>query len=295
MNPLVTYLPGTGSHAWLRHIELHTGRPIGHGLGYPLPPPAQAIGVRLEQHLGFDCEPRVRWEEGYGSQIPRLYWHDYGLFAPSGPLPEHITETLLHAPKHEAMLRFVGDLTQRLAQLHYRAWAQRRPECDHSGASDSLRVFAGLLSSPNVDALPHLAWHKPGIGQLAQLAMRELGIRLQVACSPLRRVANDQACRLGLSALGSASPIGVSIAIFGIGRVLIAVEAPDIRRYRNLRDSRGTERVQLNRLIALCIPAGSDIDIRIQAPVQAPLARLGTGRLGSIRACGQSTIEGMTS
>lgn len=58
----------------------------------------------------------------------------FGMFAPYGPLPIHITEHVrneLLLKRNEAFQKFVNIISQRFAILHYRAWSQLKAIIGH--------------------------------------------------------------------------------------------------------------------------------------------------------------------
>ncbi|WP_268619478.1 type VI secretion system baseplate subunit TssG, partial [Escherichia coli] len=63
----------------------------------------------------------------------------FGMFAPYGPLPIHVTEharTEVIARRNQAFQQFVGIVSQRFAVLHYRAWAQLKAMIGHEHDDD---------------------------------------------------------------------------------------------------------------------------------------------------------------
>lgn len=96
--------------------------------------------VDIEQHL---------------SQVHITARH-FGLFAPYGPLPIHITEharTEMLAKRNRAFQQFVGILSQRFAVLHYRAWSQLQSMVGHDHTDDKNPFLQHLRQSIGVD--PH--------------------------------------------------------------------------------------------------------------------------------------------
>lgn len=66
----------------------------------------------------------------------------FGMFAPYGPLPIHVTEharTEVIARRNQAFQQFVGIVSQRFAVLHYRAWAQLKAMIGHDHDDDKTR------------------------------------------------------------------------------------------------------------------------------------------------------------
>jgi len=95
-------------------------------------------GLRLIQPAALHFSPTeitdVRVERA--SADPKSPWHvsvqhrNFGLFAPYGPLPIHVTE---HAwiekkfERSEAFEQFINLLSSNMAWLHYRAWSAMHP------------------------------------------------------------------------------------------------------------------------------------------------------------------------
>lgn len=96
--------------------------------------------IRVDQPADFSFATRevvsVRQVHKYRNVLPSVYieTRHFGLFAPYGPMPLYVTE---HARsevmfnKNKAFERFMGVLSQRLALLHYRAWAQLHVTVGH--------------------------------------------------------------------------------------------------------------------------------------------------------------------
>lgn len=108
----------------------------------------------------------------------------FGLFAPYGPLPIHITEharTELLARRSRAFQDFASILSQRMAVLHYRAWSQLHVAVGHDRESSNafyqhVGQVAGL--TPQIPLETHVqrvraafpGAYLPGRGSLAKLA-----------------------------------------------------------------------------------------------------------------------------
>lgn len=72
-------------------------------------------------------------ERGHGPQVT-IYCRHFGLFAPYGPLPIHVTEHARNeslAKRNRAFQDFASILSQRMAILHYRSWAQLNVSVGH--------------------------------------------------------------------------------------------------------------------------------------------------------------------
>lgn len=87
----------------------------------------------------------------------------FGMFAPYGPLPIHMTEharTEVIARRNQAFQQFVGIMSQRFAVLHYRAWSQLNAMIGHDHADHQnpfllhLRQISGV--SPGLAVNTHI-------------------------------------------------------------------------------------------------------------------------------------------
>lgn len=112
-----------------------------------------------------------------------IFCRHFGLFAPYGPLPIHVTEHARNealSKRNAAFEQFAGILSQRMAILHYRAWAQTHVAVGHDRPSDNafqqhLCQLAGL--TPQQALNPHLerirrcfpGAYLPGRGSLRKL------------------------------------------------------------------------------------------------------------------------------
>jgi len=110
-------------------------------LGVRLGDPGErsAVDLRIVQPADMAFAPRevVGVEQYQQAGRPRsvvINCRHFGLFAPYGPLPVHVTE---HARlewlnrRNSAFQAFMALLSQRLAVLHYRAWAQLNVALSH--------------------------------------------------------------------------------------------------------------------------------------------------------------------
>lgn len=112
-----------------------------------------------------------------------IFCRHFGLFAPYGPLPIHITEHARNealSKRNQAFEHFAGILSQRMAILYYRSWAQMHVAVGHDRASANpfmhhLRQLAGLTSQqalgPHVDRVRRCfpGVYLPGRGSLRKL------------------------------------------------------------------------------------------------------------------------------
>lgn len=121
--------------------------------------------LRIIQPADMAFAPRevadIRQEINSTGQEPRLtiYSRHFGLFAPYGPLPIHITEHARNeslAKRNQAFQDFASILSQRLAILHYRAWAQMNVAVGHDRASANaflhhIRQLVGVTTTQKLN------------------------------------------------------------------------------------------------------------------------------------------------
>lgn len=273
MSPL---LPARAVDAWLRTLEGRTGRRIG------TESPA-ASGLRLRQRPGFDEEPRAFWHDAGPHGPAELVSGHYGLLAPAGPMPDGLTEAVLHAPDGAEVAAFLDMLVQRLAQLHYRAWARLRPECEARHADDRFLQLLQLLAGGDFFA-PHLSSAPPAADALPALAHRLFGLAVQVRRPAVAWQPNPQPIalrqvRLGRQRIGRRVPLGGAQH----GSVQLEVLARDAAQYGGLRQP---EDGRLRGLLALarqCLGAHATVQLRVVPPRPWPAARLGRSALGRSR------------
>lgn len=121
--------------------------------------------------------------DGEGAAPLTIYCRHFGLFAPYGPLPIHVTEHArneLLARRNRAFEDFAAILSQRMAVLHYRAWSQLHVAVGHDRETSNafmahVRDTVGL--SERQDTSVHIqrvreafpGAYLPGRGSLGQL------------------------------------------------------------------------------------------------------------------------------
>jgi predicted component of type VI protein secretion system len=282
MTSRVTLFPNVGSHAWLHRFERAHGLRIGDLGRYPLPEPVQAFPVRIEQRFGFSSEPRARWDESEHESVPTLEWSDFGVFAPLGLLPDHFTESTLHAAGGKRLRRFVADLTQRLAHFYYRSWAHLRPECEAGRADDRFAdLLAALAGTPGA-SVPHLSWHRPNLQQLPRLGESIYGISVSIERYSISRVRHMESVSLGVHQL-SRGRLGQYVRLFGAGFVRILVRPRHVTQFLSWRKPDHDQRRQFERLVEDCLPIGNRYELRVLASSDLALAYLGASRLGQSR------------
>lgn len=116
------------------------------------------VRLRIIQPADMSFAPRevsdVRQGPNARHQLAEItiFCRHFGLFAPYGPLPIHVTEHARNealSKRNQAFEHFAGILSQRMAILHYRAWAQMHVAVGHDRVSENaflhrLRQMAGL-------------------------------------------------------------------------------------------------------------------------------------------------------
>ncbi len=277
MSETHTYIANHATHAWLRNFEHEKGIQIGERLN--------SWPIHLRQQIGFGCEPRALVLNRSQSEIPELIWNDFGLFGPAGPLPELFTERILHSSDGKYLLQFIDGLIQRLAHLHYRAWASNRPECDTQNRINGFKSFLKDLSGPSVEQLPHLAWSKPQPNMLPLLVQKRLKVDLNITQVPVQQVKNETPFVLGRHRLGQ-ELIGQNLLVYHCAsrKIKISIQPRDAQDFENWRDPQSLLRHKLHALIQTCIPhKQSEIHIEPVKPLQT--ARLGHMKLGRSFIC----------
>jgi predicted component of type VI protein secretion system len=278
MSTQVTLMSNMSSHAWLSQWEKTHKRYIGPR-AYPLPPPSKAFHVQIRQAIGFGTDPCARFESKT-NQADCLTWLDFGLFAPLGPLPMQLTEEMLLLSRSELLSKFVNAITQRMFHFYYQSWSALRPEHEFDVSTNSFSALTKLLSG--YDSQPpwvHLAWLKPTVAQLPIIVERYLGLTLKVIRQGVRRVRNDMAYRLGASRLGE-QLLGQQLSVWGHGKVQLFAYPQTLQSFASLRKLRSDDRIQLMRLVHLCVHPHSDVSLQVVAPQHVGRCSLGTSRLG---------------
>ncbi|KRW62600.1 type VI secretion system baseplate subunit TssG [Pseudomonas sp. TTU2014-080ASC] len=87
----------------------------------------------------------------------------FGMFAPYGPLPIHVTEHARSediAKRNKAFQQFVSIMSQRFAVLHYRAWSQLNTMAGHDHDDQKnpflCRLWQAVGVTPGVGTNPHV-------------------------------------------------------------------------------------------------------------------------------------------
>jgi predicted component of type VI protein secretion system len=272
MNETHTYIANHATHAWLRNFEHEKGVQIGERLN--------SWPIHLRQQIGFGSEPRALLLNRSQSEIPELIWNDFGLFGPSGPLPELFTERILHSSDGKYLLQFIDGLIQRLAHLHYRAWASNRPECDTKKRANGFKSFLKDLSGCSTEQLPHFSWSKPQPNLLPLMAKKRLKVELDIKQSPVQKMRNDNPFSLGRHRLGEVV-MGQYLLVYHCAsrKFRISIKPRDVKDFEILRDPQSLLRRKIQALIQTCIPnQQSEIHIEPVKPSQS--ARLGQMKIG---------------
>lgn len=132
--------------------------------------------LRLTQHPSLIFAPAAlhQYRPGVAAGgMGRLSIHNFGLFGPNGPLPQHLTEyvqeRILHN-KDETIARFCDIFQHRMILLFYRAWADcqavtslDQPARDSFGRYAGSLIGLGQTSLKDRDTVPdHLKLHHAG-------------------------------------------------------------------------------------------------------------------------------------
>lgn len=273
MNPSIVRIDNQSTHAWLRSFELKENVRLGEQLKH--------WPVLLRQHIGFGSEPRATLKLHEGQEAPELIWNDYGLFGPTGPLPEVFMEKVLHSPNGGALIQFIDGLTQRLSHLHFRAWAASRPECDTHDRKNGFRSFIQSISGLSELSHPHFAWIKPLPQMLPGIAKNKLKLELILEQSPVQRIPNEMPCRLGSGRLGR-EILGSNLHIYTLPlrKFKVSVSPDSEQMFKELRDTDSAIRKKLNELIKVCISAPQKAEVHIQPVGHSVASKLGHIQLG---------------
>jgi type VI secretion system protein ImpH len=166
------------AQALLRALE-RDGRRFG-AAGRPEREPARLGQVA---RLAFAAADVAAFRPADGASPARVALHSIGLMGPEGPLPLHLTRWVLdrlsqrwHAAGGEGVIAdttfadFADLLQHRMLALHYRAWADARPEVQGERPDDGrigalVSALAGL-GLPGVDD-PHAAARRRHAAPLA--------------------------------------------------------------------------------------------------------------------------------
>lgn len=275
---LSRYLPIGAVDSRLRWFEQRRGIRIGAS-------DRPTAAVRITQRVGFASDPRASWHESEAG-VAEICSPAFGLLAPFGPLPDRLTELVLHAPDGRAVGAFLNVLIQRVAQLHYRAWAQLRPECE-SGQPENR--FCRLLDrlAGGAFVVPHLAWQPPSPDVLPALARQKLDVRVRIERDAIRWHPNSRPAVLGRAHLGRGA-VGRRVAVHAgpDAAVRLTLYPHDAPQLAALRDRRSPLATRLMMLARECHGPDAELRWSVVAPADLPAFRLartplGLARLGS--------------
>ncbi|WP_130835782.1 type VI secretion system baseplate subunit TssG [[Erwinia] mediterraneensis] len=188
----------------------------------------------------------------------------FGLFAPYGPLPIHMTEHARHellARRNPAFQDLAALLSQRMAILHYRAWAQLHVSVGHDRSQHNpflshLRQLAGL--PPGITHNKHIQRVRqafpgaflPGRGSLRHLqALLTHYFALPVSLIAGRGLWIDAACSQDSQRMGKLGVTRLGRRFFDVQHSLVVNIGPvSVRDYHCFQ--RGSERLQA--LVHIC-------------------------------------------
>lgn len=272
---MTQHIAGAAIHGRLRAYERASGIRIGDS--------ARGLAsIRLDQAVGFATDDRALWQQAEAGP-PVLLSPHFGLLAPHGPLPNRFTELILHEPDGRMVLHFLDLLVQRHAQLHYRAWAQLRPECEVGQGDDRFCRLLIELAGGRF-AVPHLAWQTPAADRLPAIVRRRLGFGVSVQRDTVDWRDNPRPLRMGTVGLGQGI-VGRRVALHGGMHAPVRLCAcPETAgKFAALRAPGGTLRARLMALARECHGVAAAIQLRIIAPSILPSARLQRVPLGQVR------------
>ena len=270
-------IPNGGTHAWLRCFEQRHRICIGKTNH-----PADQIPIELIQKLNFSNETRAFWTAENAENISSLVWGDFGLFGPSGPLPESVTEQLLHARHGHIFTSFINLITQRIAHLYYRAWSMQRPECEVKDIrrSDQFTTLLANLCGDAHSMAPHFQWIKPSTSVLPLHIEKEFNVRADVQPTLIKwrqssAKANLGFCKLGMHSLGRFVPYYARAFSF----TYLVLRPIDLKTYLCLSDRSSKLYARLKDLIVEYLPIDARCEFALIPPMNLPIAQLGNARI----------------
>lgn len=189
----------------------------------------------------------------------------FGMFAPYGPLPIHVTEharTEVIARRNQAFQQFVGIVSQRFAVLHYRAWAQLKAMIGHEHDDDKNPFLRHLRQTVGVDTAltvnPHIqrlreaypGTYLPGRRSLRQLnKMLAAYFAVPITITPRYAKWIDDGKQSGSQKLGKLGSTRIGSRFFdaqyGAHIQIGPLGAPQYQQYQ-----RGSRRLQA--LVSIC-------------------------------------------
>ncbi|WP_114860447.1 type VI secretion system baseplate subunit TssG [Azospirillum brasilense] len=124
----------------------------------------EAVRLGQEPTMGFAPATLAAVAGGDDGRPHRLLTYGFGIFGPNGPMPLHITETVLERRLYhgdDTLARYADLFHHRLLSLFYRAWADAEPTVSHDRPdSDPFAIYLasliglGMPSLSGRDALP---------------------------------------------------------------------------------------------------------------------------------------------
>lgn len=189
----------------------------------------------------------------------------FGMFAPYGPLPIHVTEharTEVIAKRNQAFQQFIGIISQRFSVLHYRAWSQLNAMVGHDHPAHKnpflLHLWQSAGVSQRIAVNPHtqrLREAYPGAYLPGRRSLKQLNKMLAAYFSVPFKVTpryakwiddgknadSQKLGRLGKTRLGSR----FFDAQYGVHIQIGPLAAPQYQQYQ-----RGSQRLQA--LVGIC-------------------------------------------
>ncbi|RDK86807.1 type VI secretion system protein ImpH [Enterobacillus tribolii] len=225
-----------------------------------------------------------------------IFCRHFGLFAPYGPLPIHMTEHARNeflARRNRAFQDFASILSQRMAVLHYRAWAQLHVAVGHDREKTNpfrshLCQIAGLTTQQNVDqhirrvreAFPGA--YLPGRGSLYKLQeILTYYFSVPVKVAPHKGIWIDDAHNQDRQRMGHLGATRIGRRFFDVQHSLVVYIGP-VSGEGYLKFQRGSDR--LKTLVHLChdfVRYRMVLDINVIIQTSPDMAcSLKSGRLG---------------
>ncbi|WP_431223167.1 type VI secretion system baseplate subunit TssG [Serratia sp. L9] len=231
---------------------------------------------------------------GQGPQVTISCRH-FGLFAPYGPLPIHVTEHARNeslAKRNQAFQDFASILSQRMAVLHYRSWAQLNVVVGHDRANNNpflhhIRQIAGVTSKQTLNQ--HVTRvrtlfpgaYLPGRGALHKLQeILTHYFRVPISLHSHKGMWIDDSRNSANQRMGKLGETRIGRRFFDVQHSLLVnigpVSEPDYLNYQ-----RGSERLQT--LVHLChdfVRHRMVLDVNLFIQTSPEMAcRLGKGQL----------------
>lgn len=271
-------IANTGTHAWLRCFERRLGICIGHQHHFD----KGGVLLELNQKLNFSNEPRAFIEYESLSKTYKLTWNDFGLFGPSGPMPELLSEQLMHQRQGYVFTLFINRITQRIAQLYYRAWAMQRPECEvvaQQGKDQFSNLMANICSDPSSMA-PHFHWQRLAPTVLPLHVKKVFGVDAQFSTSNLNWHQSEYRLRLGEGKI-SKNHLGACVPCYSRAfvKAKLIIKASNFKLYGLFADKQSNHFRKLCAVIHEYLPQGARCELKILESDDLPSLKLSHSRL----------------